>query len=281
MKVMTSGDTEAVITIKNKAEKMEVTGKPVIIATTATSIPTKEILNRFSVIKLDESEEYIKGVAKHICKVGVSGFEKDYSLPLKHFLSELKPYRVSIPFSDKIAEHFPSKHLKENRNISRFLDLIKAVAILHQHNKVKHRYQIIDADLDDYQIARDLFMNLYSGVTEIPLGKIENEIIEAIKEEEDPLNISEIQSRIKTLMTTQGFRPHIEKLVNIEVLDIFPSRNDKNYQEMKYRISEEFTNNKGIKLPHSFELSTLKDKKDKKDKKERKERKERKEGSNK
>ncbi|GAI63799.1 unnamed protein product, partial [marine sediment metagenome] len=31
-------------------------GKPVIITTTASSTPTEEILNRFSIVKLDESE---------------------------------------------------------------------------------------------------------------------------------------------------------------------------------------------------------------------------------
>ena len=60
MKVFTAGLTKSAITKDQKAEVICVQGKPVVICTTATTTPTPEILNRFSIVKLDESEEQTK-----------------------------------------------------------------------------------------------------------------------------------------------------------------------------------------------------------------------------
>lgn len=49
--------------------------------------------------------------------------------------SVLLPYSVLVPFADKIAENFPSEHLRARRNFKKFLNIVSAVAFLHQKQR--------------------------------------------------------------------------------------------------------------------------------------------------
>jgi len=254
MKTMTSGETRAIITIKNEAKELEVKGKPVIIVTTATSIPSKEILNRFSVVKLDESHEQIKVILKFRGEKAKDSTDLGFSFIVKEHISKLKSYGVSIPFANKISEIFPCNELRENRNIDRLFDFIKASAIFHQDNREKLEGEWIVATLEDYEIAKNIFENLYSGVSEFPLNKTQRKIVNLLEEQENPLTAIEILQRLGDYIAIQNFRPHLAKLVNIEVLDAFEERGIGNIPTMKYNLSNEFKEFKPIKLPDGIDL---------------------------
>ena len=62
MKLLCSDGSHITITEKGEARDIEIKGKPVIFSTTATTTPSIEILNRFSIVHLDESEDQTKRI---------------------------------------------------------------------------------------------------------------------------------------------------------------------------------------------------------------------------
>ncbi|MBA7671788.1 hypothetical protein ES703_79951 [subsurface metagenome] len=254
LKLMCSEGSFVTIVNKGKSKDIEIKGKPVIITTTASATPTEEIMNRFSIVKLDESEEQTKAIKKMQGNIAREGIMPSYDGTIQRILQELKPHKVKIPFAHKISKVFPSRLIRERRNFNRLLDWIKAVTIFYQDDKTKHRDGFIDADLDDYDIAKDIFMNLYSGVSEVPLNRRQKDIVKVMENQNDPLSASDILSSLGEYIELRNFRPHLDKLVNIHVLDRFELRNDFNQPIIKYRISEEFKEKEPIKLPNSEEL---------------------------
>ena len=113
---------------------------------------------------------------------------------------------------------------------------------------------MITADWKDYDIAKDVFMNLYSGISEIPLNKQQKEIVQVMEKEKDPLSAKEILQRLGSYITIQGFRPHLDNLVNLGVFDVFSLRDVFNNAVIKYLISEEYSQKQPIKLPNSGEI---------------------------
>ena len=252
MKLLCSDGSFITITKDNKAVDIEIVGKPVIITTTANSTPSQETLNRFSVVKLDESEKQTKRIHKFR--------PEDYGKTALDFIAKLRPCKVKITktMQNKIAEIFPSNLLRERRNFTRFLDFIKAVTAFHQEKNPEYGkdslQQVITADWKDYDIAKDVFMNLYSGISEIPLNKQQKEIVQVMEKEKDPLSAKEILQRLGSYITIQGFRPHLDNLVNLGVFDVFSLRDVFNNAVIKYLISEEYSQKQPIKLPNSGEI---------------------------
>ena len=247
MKVFTAGLTKSAITKDQKAEVIEVIGKPVVICTTATTKPTSEILNRFSIVKLDESEEQTRRT--YLAE------EEEYDSSIQTFLSTLKPYKVNIPITikKKIATVFPAKKTQLRRAFPRFLDLIKAVAIFHQHLKNCNGEEI-NVDWEDYDLAVRVFRNYRSGIASIPLKKEDERIVELLEKENNPLSAKEISVNMVGYLTISNVYKHLANLANNEILDTFDLRDDYNSPVTKYQISEEFKDKNPIELPDSSQI---------------------------
>jgi len=252
MKLLCSDGSFITITEKGQAKDIEIVGKPVIITTAANSTPSQEILNRFSIAKLDESDEQTKRIHKFR--------PEDYGKTALDFIAKLRPCKVKITktMQNKIAEIFPSNLLRERRNFTRFLDFIRAVAVFHQKKKSeygeKSLYPLITADWKDYDIAKDVFMNLYSGIAEIPLNIRQKEIVEILEKSLDPLAVSEIHQQLKHYIEIQNLRPILKSLKNLGVLDEKLLENQFGRLSNKYNISEEYSQKQPIKLPNSEEI---------------------------
>ena len=244
------------VTITNKkvlggVEELKIEGNPALMLTTATSTPNNEIISRFGILKLDESEEQTKNIFYFI--------PKDYGKDALSFVGSLRACKVEVPknMRDKIADVFPRK-LRDRRNFGRFLDYIRAVAVFHQTQRDgfsgKLIYEDIVANWKDYDIAKDVFMNIYSGVAEIPLTQNQKKIIETLTRSSDPLDTKEILSRLENYISLVNFRPHLNGLVDLNVLDSLQVRDFLNNPVTKYKISSEFLDKSPIKLPNSEDL---------------------------
>ncbi|MCK4858651.1 MAG: toprim domain-containing protein, partial [candidate division Zixibacteria bacterium] len=69
----------------------------------------------------------------------------------------LKPYRIKIPFVDLI--NFPTRPIRVRRDYPRFLTMVEASCLLHQHQRRKirvNREEVLVADIEDYAIAYEL-----------------------------------------------------------------------------------------------------------------------------
>lgn len=247
MKVFTAGLSKSAITKDQKAQVVEVKGKPVVICTTATTKPTPEILNRFSIVKLDESEEQTKRT--------YDAEEEEYDEEIIKFLRELKSYKVIIPISmkKKISNIFPTKRVRYRREFPRFLDIIKAIAIFNQSRKPKRKGELI-VDWEDYDCAVNVFRSYRSGVASIPLKKEDKRILEALDKSDEPLSVRELVSYMEGYLTQSNIYKHLYSLTNHEILESFDLRDQFNNPVIKYQISDEFKDKNPIQLPPAVEV---------------------------
>ena len=239
MKVFTAGVTKSGITKDQQSEVIEVEGKPVIICTTATSKPTPEILNRFSIIKLDESEEQTRRTYEHE--------EEEYDEEVIQFISTLKPRSINIPLRmrKKISQSFPANKTSMRRAFPRFLDIVKTITLFHGNSTVTW---------EDYDLAVRIFSNYRSGVASIPLKIVDQRIVGLLKKSEEPLSATEISANMEGYLTQKNVYIHLNNLENNEVLEVFDLRDSFNHPIKKYKISKELEDKNPIQLPLSLEL---------------------------
>ena len=247
MKVFTAGLTKSAITKDQKAEIMEVEGKPVVICTTATTKPTPEILNRFSIVKLDESEEQTRRTYMMD--------EEEYDPEIIDFLDGLKPQDVIIPINmrKKIAKVFPATKTQMRRSFPRFLDMIKAIAIF---NTGPTKSGEISASWEDYDLAVRIFRNYRSGVSSIPLRNEDKKIVEYLEKQSEPMTVKDILAGTSGILTQSNIYKHLNNLTENEILESFDSRTEPFNQPIKkYALSEDMKDQNPIQLPfsHDFE----------------------------
>lgn len=252
-KLMCSDGSHITITDKGEAKDIEIKGKPVMFTTTAMSSPNEELMNRFSIIHLDESEEQTKAIMMMQAKRMMQGESLDYNPEIVKALNQLRRYPVKIPFADKIVDVFPYKRLGERRNFERFFDYMKAVTLFHQFQRVFDGECLVATE-EDYDKARDVFMNIQRGVSSLPLNRRQKDIVAVLKKSEEMLSLAEIHGRLENYLALKNVRPHIDSLVNLRVLDRFNAQDSMGREIVKYNISDEYLNFKPIILPTSNDL---------------------------
>lgn len=247
MKVFTSGINKAAIVKDGEIQELEVEGKPVVLCSTATSIPNEEILNRFTILKADESNEQTEKTFLHE--------RKQIDINVIKFIIRLDELEVLIEekLKEKIAKVFPKDKVRRRRDFQCFLDHMRAVAILHQYSKEK-KNGTIKATIEDYDLARKIYMNTYTGINKIPLKDIQNKIVELLEKKEHPISAKEISSVIKDYISLQKMYPHLKHLANIGVLESFELRDSFNNPTTKYQLSEEYLEKQPINMPKSESL---------------------------
>jgi len=68
----------------------------------------------------------------------------------------LEPYDVFIPYSEFLADSFPTKKVRARRDFIRFQNLIKSICILYQYQReriIKFSKEYLLASVQDYEIA--------------------------------------------------------------------------------------------------------------------------------
>lgn len=253
LKLMCSDGSHITITEKGEAKDIEIKGKPVIFSTTANATPNEEILNRFSIVHLDESEEQTKRIFEMQSERAAQGLSSNYDEKIKKSLANLKRWNVKIPFAHQIAKVFPTKRIGERRNFERFLDFIKAITVFYQYQRESEGNMLI-SEYADYDKARDIFMNIQSGVSSIPLNRRQKEIVEILKNNESELALAEIHTQLKNYLSLKNLRPYLESLVNLKIIDMINGKDTLNREIIKYKLSQEFLDFKPLILPLSVDL---------------------------
>lgn len=248
MKEFTSGeeDISKVAITKQKGAGIdikEIRGHPCVFTTTATTIPTEEIRNRFNIIKLDLSDE-------QTARTFVREKEK-YDDKIKEFLSNLKPYEVEIPrkLFDFIVKSFPKNKVRYRRDFQRLLDFIKAITLFNQEERQGIGTGILIAESEDYDRAKDIFINAFSTCADIPLKDIDDRIIKTLEKSDIPMSARNINDELGGIITLQNIYPHLRNLVAKEILNELTDRVG-GYVLTNYVLSEEFKDKKPFFLPN-------------------------------
>jgi hypothetical protein len=131
----------------------------------------------------------------------------------------LEALPVVIPFAARIQ--FPVSSIKHRREQERFLNLIEASALLHQHQRLKHKSAageaFIIADMRDYETAMKLAAG-FVGRSSDELSGNGREVLQLVQGiKTSPFTLDDLQ-RIKPEWTRYRFRAGLDELLAQEVL---------------------------------------------------------------
>jgi hypothetical protein len=181
-KVFCSGGSTATIVKDQKAVDIEIKGKPTIIITSASADPEPELVRRFLVINLTETEQQTKKIMEKWADTAATGKVMKMETKYNEAIKLLKSYKVVIPFSRLITKYFPHEHIISRTMYPRFLDYVKASAVLHQYNREKDVDGFLIAEGQDYDIARNVFLATSCNDKMIPLTQTQKQLVQVMKE---------------------------------------------------------------------------------------------------
>ena len=141
-------------------------GWPSVIFCAVQSKYTMEYASRWLTASPETSLEKIKKVVelKGDMATHPEKYEKgkNFKVWKKVFniLKQSAPHRVIIPYANILSKHFRPKKPEHMRFYELFLGLIKASTILHSMQRQKDQYGRLQATLEDYEIAYNIFTEI-------------------------------------------------------------------------------------------------------------------------
>ncbi len=168
-KTFLSDGEKAVIVNKDKkgvtdSFEYQVTGKPVLLATTAEANPNNEMLNRFNILFLDESSQQTRAITRRRLKeaAGEQDDAPKYSQIVIDALKSLQLVKVVIPYAKLLEQYLPDD-IRARRDVPRILNLIKASAAIHQQQRERMSTGEVVANERDYELAREALQVIQTG----------------------------------------------------------------------------------------------------------------------
>lgn len=164
--------------------KHTVEGPASFITTTTRGLLHDENETRILEITVDESQAQTQRILRAQARIAshpLNEREREVAKRRQQLwrmaLGALKPSEVSIPNAERLSLTFPSRRLRARRDFRKFLGIIKAHALLHQHQRVRCDGSIV-ATNDDIDAARELCQSLWSDVP-LRLAKVAEKLREA------------------------------------------------------------------------------------------------------
>ena len=211
---------------------------PVMIFLTTTAIDMdEELQNRCLTLAVDESAEQtarihtVQRERRTLAGLVAKTQRTELLRVLKNTQRLLAPVEVLNPFAPALT--FPSQRTRTRRDHEKYLTLIDAIALLHQHQRPRGRHEVtgrvieyVEATLDDIALANELAPEVLGrSLDELPpqtralLGHIR-----ALVRSRDKAKSAAIFSR-RELREACGWsltqvRVHLERLVELEYLEL-------------------------------------------------------------
>ncbi len=214
---------------------------PVMIFLTTTAVDLdEELLNRCLVLTVDESREQTRRIhaqqrARYTLEGIAAATTKSDVLALHRAAqSLLKPYEVHIPWAQQLT--FLDEKTRTRRDHNKYLQLIAAVALLHQHQREIRPVACADgrtvpcvvATLDDLTIANKLaHETLGRCLDEMPpqtrrllglLWEMAREVAARTKTDVDEVWFTRRQVRERTGWSNTQLKVHLDRLADLEYL---------------------------------------------------------------
>ncbi len=224
-KIMASEGSHATVVIKQRAIDIEINGSPVILLTSANAIPNAEIINRFSIINLDETPTQTKRVIQKQLHDAINGNNYKYGKEYKEALKTLERVEVMLPdWINNLSYFFQTDNMRVRRDIGRFIDLIKASAAFHQYQREFDRTIMkVYANERDYELAREINEKLSDaggsfGLTH-RLKKCYNYCCENFKETEEYFSALDM-FKFQPVVSDRAWKTILDKLSQKGLLSV-------------------------------------------------------------
>ena len=143
-----------------------------------------------------------------------------------------------------IKKNFPKNKVRYRRDFYKLLDFVRALALFNNRNV---------ATSDDYDKAKDIFINAFSTSANLPLKDIDERIVKVLERNSEPIQAKFILNEIGGIITIQALYPRLRNLVMKEVLEEQADRLG-GYVVQNYTLTEEFKDKTPFKLPNYEEM---------------------------
>jgi DNA primase len=253
LKVLQSqGELTIASTGKDPATGMLVTQQyrvegPVMLFLTTTAIDVdEELVNRCLVLTINESREQTRAIqARQRARRTLAGLiaqsEADVTRKLHQNAQRLlRPLAVVNPFAERLT--FLDDRTRTRRDHAKYLTLIDAITLLHQHQReiktLQRRGQsieYIEVTLDDIALANELAHEVLGrSLDELPpqtrrvLGMIESLVESEAKQRSVPqreVRFTRRELRSRCGMSDAAIRVHLDRLVTLEYVRPAVGRN--------------------------------------------------------
>lgn len=180
-----------VITNNGHATTREIKGKPVFVVSTAEPHIQKQLRRRFTIIKVDESDEQTTAIKKRIAENDFS----EYDEKILEAIKLLKPVSVIVPFA-KVLQHFVGNGSPIVRTyFHKIIDYIKFSAAIHQYNR--HETEVTEqkyivADKQDYEITRQVLNKMISNNLMATPTNNQRDILSFLEKEKQSVSAKDI-----------------------------------------------------------------------------------------
>lgn len=224
---------------KLRTEHYTVQGPVAVLLTTTSASLDEETLSRFLTVTIDESPEMTARIfASQREADTLAGYLKQRertALIARHQTAQrlLEPVAVINPYAPQLT--FPAYGLRARRDHKKYLMLIKAIAFLHQHQRLRHTAQdggeavsYIEVTREDIRHANRLALSVLgasSGELSAPARNLLGHIHAFVKQhcEANRLSAREYVFTRKTIRDAIGWsdwqiRTHIHELEELEYL---------------------------------------------------------------
>jgi hypothetical protein len=218
---MCSSGSEATIVMKQRAVDVDVNGKPVMIVTTANSIPNPELTRRFEMVNLDESIDQTKEIMRRHCEYAVLGKSQDYKNDYTKAMEHLHRVNVKIPYAKKLYLIFPPENIMMRTKFPRFLDFIKASAAFHQYQRKWENQDTIVADKKDYELACEVMKKMITNKYLVSLTKKQKRILDFFIDKGDSYkaNAGRIREALHNFISLPAMQTNLGILTSYGLID--------------------------------------------------------------
>jgi len=258
LKVLQSqGELTIASTGKDPASGMLVTQQyrvegPVMLFLTTTAIDVdEELVNRCLVLTIDESREQTKLIQQRQrarrTLAGLAAGSEARTIEALHQNAQrlLRPLAVVNPYAEALT--FLDDRTRTRRDHAKYLTLIDAIALLHQHQReiktlLRHGQTIeyLEVTLEDIALANTLAHEVLGrSLDELPpqtrrvLGSIEAWVAERITQHALPRSEARFtrrELRARCGMSDTALRIHLERLVAMEYVRPVMGRNGQRFE---------------------------------------------------
>ncbi len=248
-KVMCSSGSSATIVIKQRAFEIDIKGKPVVITTTANSIPNPELTRRFEILNLDESTDQTREIMIRHSLYAMDGENNEYNKEITEAMKYLERVCVKIPYAEKLFMLFPTHSVMMRTKFPRFLDLIKASAAFHQYQRGRDSEGFIIANEQDYMIAGECMKKLTSNNYMVSLTKNQKRILEKLEQSNEPLAATKIREQMNNFLSLPAIITNLSQLTGYGLLKVCLEVGAFNREVEKYTINPAIKQEMGLVFP--------------------------------
>ncbi len=225
---------------------------PVMLFLTTTAVEIdEELLNRCLILTVDESREQTERIhalqrkARTLEGLVAKEEKKDLLRVLRNAQRLLQPLAVVNPYADELT--FTAERTRTRRDHEKYLTLIDAIALLHQHQRTTETKEVsgrpvpfVRATLDDIALANRLAPELLGrSLDELPpqtrrvyevIKVIVRERCDGEKIEQRVAFFSRREIRAKLGWGITQIRAHLERLRELEYIEARYGRLGSSYQ---------------------------------------------------